>query len=194
LSRKSKKTHLTRELCGNIPLINLVRPLRYPPAMATGVIATSHYGKNFTVDFTVHLYADGTGHAIFKYRIPRGDIALTFDETFRLEGRKSPIEHAGWLWIFVCKCKRKTRTLFFGWDHSCRCQYCLGVRTHEQQTRSWEDIKIAHDPRQLKRIIRTAYTPYKKIRAIKIYTDFLTRMIRAIRSKKPATYLKTFKH
>lgn len=169
-----------------------MQPIR-PPGTASGKIATLHYGKNFTADFWVYLYEDGKGHAIFKYKIPKGDISYAYDETFNLEGRPPKIKTMGWAWVYVCKCKRRTRVLFVGWDDAILCRYCLGVSSEAKQKKTWRDILAAQDPALLGHIIRTAYTPYKKLRAIRIYTDFLRRMIKAIRSKTAGAYLKNMR-
>jgi len=187
---KSKAKRLTAELCGNIPIKALVKPIR-PPGMASGEIATFHYGRIFRIQFLMYLYENGKGNLVLKYGIPKGDINVKFDETFDLEGRKYGFKNRAWTWLCVCKCKRKTRGFFMGWDNAILCRYCLHVRSQVAQTTTWKDVIVAKNPSQLKRLIYTSYTPYKKMRAIKIYVDFLKRMIKAIRSKNPGVYLKT---
>lgn len=190
--RKPKKRYLTQELCGNIPLKQLMKPIR-PPGTASGNIATSHYGKIFTIEFQVYLYEGGKGHAVFKYKIPKGDISYAYDETFDLEGRESNLKAGGWRWVYICKCKRRTRILFMGWDNAILCRYCLGVNTEVRQQSGWANALVAQDPTALSHLIRVAYTPYKKLRVIKIYADFLRRMIKAIKSRNAGAYLRHIK-
>jgi len=161
--------------------------------MGAGEIATLHYGQNFTVDFRVYLYEDGKGHVALKYKIPMGDIDYKYDEIFSLKGTRAGIRTKPWIWVYICKCKRRTRVLFMGRDHAFLCRYCLGVRSFKNQNTSWQNIKIAQDPKLLKKFIRCAYTPAKQGRAIEIYLEFLKRMVKAIRSKHPGVFLNQFK-
>ena len=177
--QEPSKNKLAHDYCGNIRIWPLVKPVPRP-GFASGECHSTHYGTPVKIKFKIWM-SKKRGDVQFSYTWDSHGIKEQYLQDFRIvANQKIKI-------FFVCDCGRQCEYLFMGKSKHLACRWCHNLNSLLRQEWTYKQELQSRDPRQVRKLINSAYTPYQKLRALKVFQKFLAYYKRQIKRKQAHT-------